>query len=87
MEKVNIDLDQEIVITCRNLTDLFEGLGLISKDLNDIQSKITPEENHKLLVKTMALFVAIARLFPQTQKKEIFELLKQEVGVDLTDIL
>lgn len=87
MEKVNIDLDQEIVITCGDLVNLIEGLALISEDLSDVQSKMTSKENHKLLVKTMALFVAVARLFPKMQKKEIFELLKREVGVDLTEIL
>lgn len=87
MEKAHIDLDQEIVITCGDLIEIIQGIGLISEDLNDIQSKITSEENHKLLVKTMALFVAVARLFPEMQKKEIFELLKEEIGVDLIGIL
>lgn len=65
MEKLDIDLDQEIVITCGDLIEIIQGIGLISKDLSDIQSKITPEEDHKLLVKTMALFVVVAKLFPK----------------------
>ena len=84
MDKLNINPNEEIIITLGNLLDLIDGLAIMSKDMMKIQDKIEPEENQQLLIEAIAIFVAIARLFPSEQKKTIFELLKDEVGIDLT---
>ena len=87
MDKLDINPDQEIIITLGDLINLFEGVSLISQDMEKVQNKLTEEENRGLLVKLMAMFVALARLFPKEQKKRLFELLRDQVGVDLTDFL
>lgn len=83
LDKIEIDANQEIVITLGNLGDIIKGLSHISAGMEKIEGKITNEESRDILLSLVATFVSVAKLFPKKQKNQIFADMKEMLGIDL----
>ena len=86
MDKIEVDPNQEIIITVGDLLTLIDGMAHLSKEISNVLDKITENEARKITVPMIATFVCISDLFPREQKKQIFAGLKDIVGIDFTEL-
>ena len=85
--KVQIDPEEEFVIRCADLLSLMQEWAELNDFSKKIQKKLSEEENREVMLISIAMFVCIAKMLPRKQRNQILEMVEEDLGVPVRDLM